>query len=67
MAIPAPKRRESYQKYVSRVFKYAKRNKNAVKGAYTGKGKNRTFKAAPVMKKIGVEWRKHTRKMGGKK
>lgn len=61
MAFPKPKKRESYQKYVSRAFRYAKRNKSAVKGAYQGRGKSRTFRAAPVMKKIGVEWRKHKR------
>lgn len=61
MAIPAPKRRETYQKYVSRVFKYAKRNKTAVRGAYQGRGKNKTFHAQPVMKAIGVQWRKHRR------
>ena len=61
MALPTPKRRESYQKYVSRAFRYAKRNKSAVKGAYKGRGKKQTFHAQPVMKAIGVVWRKHKR------
>lgn len=59
MALPAPKRRETYQKYVARAFRYAKRNKGAVRGAYTGKGKKQVFHAQPVMKAVGVRWRQH--------
>jgi predicted GNAT family acetyltransferase len=61
MPLPAPKRNEAYTSYVRRVFNYVKRNKTAVRGSYSGRGKNRKLVAPVVMKRIGVAWRKHTR------
>jgi len=59
--LPKPKKREAYTAYVRRVFNYVKRNKSAIRGAYSGRGKNRKLVAPIVMKRIGVEWRKHSR------
>lgn len=63
MPLPTPKRRESYTDYVSRVHRHVKRNKNAVRGIYQGRGKNRKLHMPSVTKKISVAWRKHKRSM----
>lgn len=67
MPVPKPKRNEGYTSYVARVFKHAKRNKTSIKGSHKGRGKNRTLIAPVVMKKIGVEWRKHSRSLKKKR
>lgn len=61
MAFPKPKAREQYTAYVKRSFAYVKRNKDSLRGAYKGRGKNRILDATVVMKRIGKEWRSHTR------
>lgn len=70
MAVSPPKRNETYHAYVSRSFKAAKRNKKAIKGSHSGRGKAITMNAPVVMKHVGVQWRKHQRTMkkkGGKR
>jgi hypothetical protein len=71
LAVSPPKRNESYHDYVSRSFKAAKRNKTAIKGSHSGRGKARTMNAPVVIKHVGVQWRKHkktiNKKKGGKR
>lgn len=71
MAVSPPKRNEGYHDYVKRTFKAAKRNKTAIKGSHSGRGKAMTMNAPVVMKHVGVQWRKHkktmTKKTRGKK
>jgi len=62
LAFPKPKPREAYTAYVKRAFNYVKRNKSSLRGAYSGRGKNRTLEATVVMKRIGKEWRAHSRR-----
>ena len=58
MALPTPKRNEAYTAYVSRVHRYIKRNKTAVRGIYKGRGKNRKLDMPALTKKIGAAWRR---------
>lgn len=62
MPFPKPKGRETYTRYVKRAFNYVKRNKSSVRGAYKGRGKNRKIDATVIMKRIGKEWRAHSRR-----
>lgn len=66
MALPAPKRNEAYTAYVSRMHKYVKRNKNAVRGIYKGRGKNRKLDLPALTKKIGRAWRSRPKTRGRK-
>jgi len=65
--VPKPKRNEGYTTYVARVFKHVKRNKTSLRGSHVGRGKNRKLAAPVVMKRIGVEWRKHSRSLKKKR
>ena len=67
MALPAPKRNEAYTSYVSRMHKYVKRNKTAVRGIYKGRGKNRKLDMPALTKKIGAAWRRRPKTKGRKK
>lgn len=67
MALPTPKRNEAYTSYVSRVHKYVKRNKTAVRGIYKGRGKNRKLDMPALTKKIGASWRRRPKTKGRKK
>ena len=66
MALPKPKRNEAYTAYVSRVHKYVKRNKDAVRGIYKGRGKNRKLDMPALTKKIGRAWRARPKTRGRK-
>ena len=66
MAVSPPKRNEAYHDYVARSFKHAKRNKKAIKGSHSGRGKSMTMNAPVVIKHIGVQWRKHKKAMAKK-
>jgi len=59
LGLTPPKGRETYQTYVSRMFKQVKRNKKTLRGAYSGRGRNIKLHAPVVMKAIGGQWRKH--------
>jgi|TARA_R100000482_G_C5130569_1_gene151609 hypothetical protein len=62
VALPTPKRNEAYTAYVSRMHKYVKRNKQAVRGIYKGRGKNRKLDMPALTKKIGASWRRRPKK-----
>lgn len=58
MPLPKPKRNESYTDFVGRCHRYIKRNKTAVRGVYTGRGKNRKLNMPVATKKIAQAWKK---------
>lgn len=57
MPLPKPKRTEAYTEYVSRMHRYVKRNKTAIRGIYKGRGKNRKLDMPTLTKKIGRAWK----------
>lgn len=61
MGLPKVKSRESYTEYVSRVHKYVKRNPTAVRGIYTGRGKNKKLNMPELTKKIARSWKMGTK------
>lgn len=66
MALPKPKRNEAYTSYVSRMHKYVKRNKTAVRGIYKGRGKNRKLDMPALTKKIARQWKLRPKTRGRK-
>jgi len=66
LAVSPPKRNEGYHAYVARTFKAAKRNKKAIKGSHSGRGKAIVMNAPVVMKHVGVQWRKHKKSISKK-
>lgn len=58
MALPKPKKSESYHSYVARCHRYIKRNPGAVRGIYTGRGKNKKLNLPEVTKKISRSWKR---------
>ena len=58
MPLPKPKRNESYTDFVARCHRYMKRNKGAIRGIYTGRGKNRKLNMPVATKKIALAWKR---------
>jgi len=56
MPAPTPRRNEAYTAFVKRYHASAKRGN--VPGAFKGRGKDRVYQAANVMKKCAAAWRR---------
>lgn len=56
LALPKPKRNETYHSFVARCHRYIKRNPSAVRGIFNGRGKNRKLDMPALTKKIASAW-----------
>ena len=65
LGLPVPKRRETYHSFVSRCHRYVKRNPTAVRGIYTGRGKNKKLNLPALTKKIATAWKRRAKTKRG--